>query len=466
MLMKKILLSLLTVLVALCMNAQTTLDFSKASTWGYEDPVSGTETPYTQINNGDVLKQGNFKITIAFTDGNGARFYNSTSNVINLRLYKPSTITISTVDGSNMSAIEINGTNLGASYVKDFTGYSNGTWKGSANSVTYEVIKSTVQINTIKIYSGSEGPKSIANTPETAYTTSEAYELIDAGEDLNTEVYVKGTITKVDEIETEKYGNAIYWISDGKKELEVYHGYGLNGAKFTSTDELQDGDDVIVCGKLKKFKDTYEIDSYSKIYSLNGKTSGGEVDPGTDPGTDPTPDTPYTVVGKGTLENPYTTEDVIKGIYKDGETVTGVWVKGTILGCFNSATKPIDETKEPVASNIALGDANGENIIPVALVASKDNVSVPRQDLNLVDHPENKGKEVWVFGDITKYFTTAGVKNTSEYSWNGTDTSIKNVNYSPLTRNAVYTTSGVKVVNTDAIQRGVYIVDGQKKYVK
>lgn len=116
----------------------------------------------------------------------------------------------------------------------------------------------------------------IANTPETAYTVAQANELIAAGEGLDTKVYVKGTIVSIKEIST-NYGNATYYISDDGTEtgqLTVFRGYYLDGEKFSSEDQLRDGDVVIVYGKLVNYNGTYEFTTGSQIYSLNGKTTG------------------------------------------------------------------------------------------------------------------------------------------------------------------------------------------------
>lgn len=116
----------------------------------------------------------------------------------------------------------------------------------------------------------------ISNTPETAYAVAKAKELIDAGEGLSTEVYVKGIVTSVETLNT-KYNSLSYNLSDdgeATNELNVYSGKYLEGADFTSADQIKAGDKVIVKGKLKKFNDTYEIDMNSKIYSLNGVTTG------------------------------------------------------------------------------------------------------------------------------------------------------------------------------------------------
>lgn len=116
----------------------------------------------------------------------------------------------------------------------------------------------------------------ISNTPETAYTVAKALELIEAGEGLDTKVYVKGTIVSVKEIST-SHGNATYYISDdgtATDQLTVFRGYSLEGNKFTNEEEIQDGDVVIVYGKLVNYNGTKEFTTGSSIYSLNGKTTG------------------------------------------------------------------------------------------------------------------------------------------------------------------------------------------------
>lgn len=453
--MKKILLSLFSVLMSVVAFAQTEYKFDDATAWGdFTNPAAGE---YVQVNSGDVITQGNLKISVSFPQGkNGLRFFaNTNTGVINLRAYVDSEITFSTVDGSAMTAVEFSGSNLGASYLTG-NGYENSKWSGNASSFTIKCIKSTVQINSMKVYSAGEaGPKDISNTPETAYTTSQAFDLIKAGEGLSSEVYVKGTVSIVKEIDTGDYGNATYVITDGTKELEIYRGYGLGGQKFKTTDDLQDGDEVIVYGKLVDYNGTYEMTTGSQIYSLNGKTKedvGG--------GDEQEPEDPYTCVGAGTLESPYTTEDIIKGVYKDGEQVEGVWIKGTILGCFGSANEPIS-AKDAVASNIALGNADSTCVIPVQLVYVKDGDNTVRETLNVMDNPDNIGKEVYVFGTVEKYFTVAGVKNTSDFSWDGITTSIKGV--STAAKTVIYNMAGQRI---NTLQKGVNIVNGAKVLVK
>ena len=120
-------------------------------------------------------------------------------------------------------------------------------------------------------------PADITNTPETAYTVAKAFELIEAGEGLNAKVYVKGKISAITEVETEKFFNATYNISDNGttegQQLIVFHGKYIGGANFESKDQINIGDEVIVYGQLVNFKGKYEINSNNQIYSINGATS-------------------------------------------------------------------------------------------------------------------------------------------------------------------------------------------------
>lgn len=468
--MKKILLSLLTIFVSLCANAQIVFNFDndyQAFFPELKGVSSGTGDNYVAdgelLSDQTIMKDG-VTIVIKASAADASIRNRIWSTAPRLRMYNES-FSISAA-GHKVTKIVFKGhsTNFNISTT---TGTLSGKeWYGSAESIEFSVAKNT-QINTITVTVDGEAetpkePVNITNTPETAYTTSQAFDLIKADEGLDKEVYVKGTVSKVQEIDTGDYGNATYFITDGTNELEIYRGYGLGGQKFTSTDDLQDGDEVIVYGKLVDYKGTYEMTTGSKIYSLNGKTQTDN--PGGDnPGAGDDPQPPYTVVGKGTFEDPYTTEDIIKGVYKEGELSADilVWVKGTILGCFGSAKEPIS-TKETVASNIAIGNADGTNVIPVQLVYTKDGDNHVREGLNILDNPDNVGKEVWVYGSITKYFSVAGMKSTYDYSFDGKTTSINGVNMTSAPK-VIFNMTGQKLNN---VQKGINIIDGKKVYVK
>lgn len=90
-------------------------------------------------------------------------------------------------------------------------------------------------------------------------------------------VYVKGKVSKIDEIGT-SFGNATYYVSDDgttSNQFEIFRGYYLNGEKFTSADQLKVGDEVVVKGDLVNFNGkTPEMTSGNQIVSING--AGGQ----------------------------------------------------------------------------------------------------------------------------------------------------------------------------------------------
>lgn len=128
------------------------------------------------------------------------------------------------------------------------------TYKGLTASKTYDV---TV--------------KSIANTPETAYTVEEAVALIEAGKGLSANVYIKGIVSKVESF-NEKYGSITYYIStdgtEATQQFMCYSGLNVGGEQFTSIEDLEVGSSVVVKGVMKKFGDIYEFNYNNEIVSL------------------------------------------------------------------------------------------------------------------------------------------------------------------------------------------------------
>lgn len=309
---------------------------------------------------------------------------------------------------------------------------------------TYETAQSKAYIVEVKKKQNGTPEVDITNTPETAYTVSKAFELIAAGEGLSKKVYVKGDVIPEGLSIDTSYGNATYTITDGTNNLIIYRGYYFNGDKFTSEDQLQDGDAVIVYGQLVDYNGTYEMTSGSQIYSKNGKTSEDTA--------------PYSLEGDGTKEKPYTVADV-KNLYNDtANTPTDkVWVTGTILGNVNTSTGATvvpDENTAAVATNLSVGD-------------DTDNISVQlpsgdvRAALNLVDNPGNLGKKVSLYGNIQKYCGVAGLKNVTDYVLDTTD----GINSVSVNANdgVIYNVAGQRVSEN---YKGIVVKNGKKYLVK
>lgn len=109
--------------------------------------------------------------------------------------------------------------------------------------------------------------------------------------------YIKGIISNIKSVETEQYGNANFYITDDGQasdtKLYVFQCLYLAKAKFTSADQIKEGDKVIIYSALVNYYgNTPETDGKGSayIYSLNGETgdSGSKTEPkGTGTEADP-----------------------------------------------------------------------------------------------------------------------------------------------------------------------------------
>ena len=150
------------------------------------------------------------------------------------------------------------------------------------------------------------------------YTVAEAIAVIKAGAPTS-EVYVTGIVSDV-YFYSDQYKSLSYYISDdGKsKDMQVYSGKGLNGADFTSKDDLKVGQKVTIKGIIKAFNkngtDIMEIDKNSTIVKIEGEGTGGEVTP--------KPDTPDTGNGKITFADDHRTLTLENSNATAGESVS------------------------------------------------------------------------------------------------------------------------------------------------
>lgn len=133
----------------------------------------------------------------------------------------------------------------------------DGTYKPS--SKTYEMTVTNSDPN-------------VPGTETNPYTVAQARAAIDAGTGI-TGVYATGIVSKIITAYNSQFGNISYNISaDGTEaadQLQAYRGFSYNGDWFTSADDIQVGDVVVVYGNLKKYNSTYEFDSGNQLVSLD-----------------------------------------------------------------------------------------------------------------------------------------------------------------------------------------------------
>ncbi|GAY30402.1 hypothetical protein IMSAGC014_01120 [Bacteroidaceae bacterium] len=104
------------------------------------------------------------------------------------------------------------------------------------------------------------------------------------------------------------------------------------------------------------------------------------------------------------------------------QTDTFICVSGYIVGYIRgtSLTHAIfGIPNDAPNSNMLLADRPSETSITNCLVVelSKNNDEVPREIINLYDHPRNYKKRIILIGYVTEYFRTIGLKNLYSYEW-------------------------------------------------
>ena len=107
-----------------------------------------------------------------------------------------------------------------------------------------------------------------AGTAADPYSVADARTVIDAGIGL-VDKYVRGIVSEIVEPLNTTYHNISYNFSDDglttSNQLEAYRGKSYNGGNFTSNDDIQVGDEVVVFGTLKKYNSTYELDAGNQL---------------------------------------------------------------------------------------------------------------------------------------------------------------------------------------------------------
>jgi len=141
------------------------------------------------------------------------------------------------------------------------------------------IVKKTLKITQTGV-GGGEPVGEGDGTKEKPYSASQAVKVAAALEKdayTDSEVYVRGFITKIKEIDTGTYGNATFWISDDgtettdPKPLYVFRIKDIDGAKFTDANKIKEGDDVVVYGKLQNYYgNTPQVSKGGNLVSVNG----------------------------------------------------------------------------------------------------------------------------------------------------------------------------------------------------
>ena len=241
-----------------------------------------------------------------------------------------------------------------------------------------------------------------------------------------TKYYVKGWVKKLASKHADgisQFGNALFYIVDSPENTEedfyAYQVYGLNGEKITNSEAVAVGDYVVIYGELTNYNGTYETvgKGAAHIWKSTNPALGGNGNSGNNNPTD--------VVGDGSMENPYTANDVLllNGSKTDNNYY---WVKGYIVGQVNGASMSsgaefdapfsgstnTDGTVNDYNTNLLIAlsadETTATNCVPVQLPSG-----ALRTGLNLAQNPDMDGQEILIYGKLETYFGAAGIKSPS-----------------------------------------------------
>ncbi len=166
--------------------------------------------------------------------------------------WESETPSVATIDAASgvVTLVAAGTTKITATYAGD-TSYKN-------SSATYTLTVTNDDPN---------GP----GTENNPYTVAQARAAIDAGTGV-TGVYATGIVSEIVTPFDSGYGNITYNISaDGSTtadQLQAYRGKSYNGDWFTSADDIQVGDEVVIYGNLTLYKGTYEFAQNNQLVSL------------------------------------------------------------------------------------------------------------------------------------------------------------------------------------------------------
>lgn len=210
-------------------------------------------------------------------------------------------VTLSTDGGSNATACYVNISNTNYAGIKAGTSskaYENAEFEDNIPEWRYDrtVYENSIYKHYYKIvagdtpgtmdayieFAGNQTNKPVkkilhvtvydpaGTTPELAYTVDQARAAIDKGAGTQG-VYVKGIVSEIVTPYDSQYGTISYNITDDgdidNAPLLAYRGRSFNGDPFTSADDIQVGDKVVVYGDLKKYNYTYEFAQNNQLVS-------------------------------------------------------------------------------------------------------------------------------------------------------------------------------------------------------
>lgn len=248
------------------------------------------------------------------------------------------------------------------------------------------------------------GNETVVVEPTGSGTAADPYNVVavldyinSLGADVESEqnVYIKGKVVSITEEFSTQYGNATYYISDdGTKnnQFYVYRSLYLDNKKFAEGNtQIQEGDEVVVCGKVVNYKGTTPetVQNKSYLYSLNGVGgNGGE-----------TPQPAGEATGSGTEADPYNAvaANNLANSLADNAKSDNVFIKGKVVSIKEQFGTQYGNATFYISDD---GTEAGQFYVFRALYLG--NKKYTAGDLL------KEGDEVVIYGKVTKYVSQYG----------------------------------------------------------
>lgn len=331
-----------------------------------------------------------------------------------------------------------------------------------------------------------------AGTEANPYTVADVIALNSANALPQDQVFVKGIITKIDEVSTQ-HKNATYNISDNSQatnQLKIYRGKNLNNTDFTAAADLSTGWTVTVKGVLTLYNNsTLEMTTGNYITSIvkpseyTAATLTGFAQSGNDYyatfSSDKVtffPESDENITYATTIQKAYALDDMLEltalstaKATIDGKDVTGYFVPANtgvlIKASFDGATAIPYYTVTGKDDVAALTD----NMLYPATKAMSELTNCYFYKLAYDDYSSKTGLGFYWGADNGTVFTaktngaylavpkTASAK--SAFRFDGTTTGVNTINAKTTTNDVIYNIQGQRV---GANYKGLVIVNGKK----
>ena len=162
--------------------------------------------------------------------------------------------------------------------------------------------------------------------PFNAAAANQAARTLESGAESEQDYYIKGVVSSVAESYSTNFGNASFYISEdgsASNQFYVYRALYLGNQKYTSGENIEAGDTVIVCGKITNYRGNTPETVQNKAYLYSLKKGDGA------------PVTPVDgLVGSGTIDDPYTSASAIllaSALSSGAQTSEAFYIKGKVV---------------------------------------------------------------------------------------------------------------------------------------